>query len=320
MPNTVIASAQALNFIPEIWLNTALGRLKAYLTVQRTVTRDIDLQSGEVFNVGATLHLPKRGALTVNDKAETINYTVQNPQSDKVDLTLNKHKEVTFAVESRALSTVNQDIIKGYVEDACIALAEQVDTDLFSLYGDVLEANVVTNLSTMTEANILSVRKLLVDNKVPALMRKYGIVATSQTNALLQIDRLVRYDALGISNDISNAQVGDPSTRTMPSSIGKVHGFELSESQLVPTAGSPLAAQNLFYAEDAILFASRPLENPDGNLGVQATVVTDPDTGIALRLLHSYQHTMGAHLITLDLLYGYTLMRPEHFTVVNTSP
>lgn len=197
-----------------------------------------------------------------------------------------------------------------------IAIAEQIDTDLFSLYSTA--GSTVTNASTMTEANILSARKTLVDNKTPAGMRKYGIIATSQTNALLQIDRLTRYDALGISNDIPDAQVGEP-IRTMQGSIGRLHGFELCESQLVPTAGSPLSAKNLFFSSDAILFASRPLENPAANLGVDATVVTDPDTGIAMRLLHSYEHLQGGHVITLDVLYGFSWMRSEHGVVIATS-
>ncbi len=150
-------------------------------------------------------------------------------------------------------------------------------------------------------------------------MRKYGIVATSQTNALLQIDRLVRYDALGVANDIPESQVGMP-IRTMDGSIGKLYSFEMCESQLVADSASPVYAQNLFFAEDAILFASRPLENPDGNLGVQATVITDPDSGVALRLLHSYQHLQGAHVITLDVLYGFVAMRPEHMVLLTTLP
>lgn len=318
MANTNITTTEAAGFIPEIWLQTALGQLKAYLTIQKCVTRDSDLESGEAFSVGATLHLPKRGALTVNDKSENQNYSVQNPTATKIDLSLNKHKEVTFAVESRALSTVNQNVIQGYVEDACIVLAEQIDTDLLAMYASIAAGNTITNAGNMTEANILSARKILTDQRTPALMKRFLIVSTTQANALLQIDRLVRYDALGVSNDIPDAQVGLP-IRTMAGSLGKVHGFELCESQLIPTAGSPAAAKNIALAEDAILFASRPLENPDGNLGVQATVITDPDSGIALRLLHSYQHLMGAHAITLDVLYGMAFMRSEHAVLINTA-
>jgi hypothetical protein len=283
---------------------------------------DSDLETG-AFQVGQVLHLPKRGALTVNDKTQNANYTVQNPSSSTIDLTLDHHKEVTFAVESRTVSTVNQDVIQGYVEDAAIAIAEQIDTDLFTLSASVPSEQSIPITaagvpSTITEGAIQSARKMLVDNKVPAPQRKYGVIATSQTNALLSIDRLVRYDALGVSNDITNATVGN-GVRTMDASIGRLYGFELCESQLVPTSGSPAVASNLFYARDAMLMATRALELPDQRYGVMATVMTDPDSGITMRLLHSYQHMAGGHLITLDVLYGFTLMRPEHIVKVVTS-
>ncbi len=319
MANTYITSTQEQGtFVPEIWLQIALGRLKSYLTIQKCITKDTDLSPNAFASVGDTLHLPKRGSLTVNDKTENLNYTVQQPQGSKIDLVLNKHKEVTFGVESRAISTMNQDIISGYVTDAAIAIAEQIDTDLFSVYSSVSGGNTITNASTMTEANILSARKIMVDNKVHAMDQKFLIIATSQTNALLQIDRLVRYDSLGISNDIPDSMVGRP-TRFMEASIGRVHTFEVCESQLVPTASSPLVAQNLFFSRDGILFSSRPLENPDSAYGVSASVITDPDSGIALRLLHWYNGAAGAHQITLDVLYGFTLMRTEHVGLIKTS-
>src|SRR3712207_6587489 len=116
--------------------------------------KDTDLQAG-AFKVGDTLHLPKRGSLTVNEKAANTDYTAQTPSGSTVDLTLNKHKEVTFIVESRAISTVNQDIIGGYVNDAVLALAEQIDTDLFALYASIAGGNTITGGAAITEANIL---------------------------------------------------------------------------------------------------------------------------------------------------------------------
>lgn len=323
MANNNITTVEGAGFIPEIWANVALGRLRNYVTMLSAITTDKDLQPGQFFTVGQTLHLPKRGTLTVNDKTQNENYTVQRPSATTIDLTLDKHKEVTFGIESRALSEVNQDVISGYMDDAVIALAEQVDIDLHGVYVDVPPAQVISNAGTITEANILSARKILVDNKVPVPEMKFGVVATSQTNALLAIDRLVRYDALGVANNIANAQVGN-GVRVMPSGIGRLHSFELAESQLVSVAGSPAAAHNLFFSRDAILFASRPLENPEDTagpgVGVQSAVVSDPVSGISLRLIRSYQHLQGAHVITLDILYGLTLQREEHIVDVMTAP
>lgn len=418
-----ITSTEAAGFIPEIWLQVALGRIRNYLTIQRLVTRDEEVQAG-AFKVGDTLKLPRRGALVVNDKAENTNYTPQTPTADTVDVTLNKHKEVTFIVESRALSTTNQNVIQGYVEDGAMAIAEQIDTDLMRMFLSVPGSRCVGTNVAITETHILAARKNLVTAKVPAAMSKYGIVSPSQTNNLLQIDRLVRADAVGVGSNVAKGTVGDGS---MPfeSSIGRIHGINFMESQLVPqvtTADKPKAFQivsltggptggtftltysgqttaaiaynataavvqaalealsniaagevvvsgsagawrvefvgtlaentvaitgsgasltggsspavaiadatdgvstkNLVFARDAILFASRELENPEqtagGNVGVRSTVITDPQSGIALRLMHSYQHLLGGHLITLDVLYGFGFMRSEHINVIQT--
>ena len=315
MANTNITSTQATGFIPEIWLAVALGRLKNYITISRCVTRDTEVDKDKVFTVGSTLALPKRGALVVNDKVENNNLTVQNPTATDITLTLSKHKEVTFGVESRALSVSNQNFIAGYVEDAVIAIAEQIDSDLLAYIGTLTTNPVIVGGASLTEANILAARKVLVDNKAGALTKKFGIVPTSQTNALLQIDRLTRFDALGVSNDISDGMVGS-AVRTMEGSIGKVHSIELCESQLMPFAGTYLSP---FFSKDAILFASRELETPEEGQGVIATAMMDKETGIVMRLMKSYQHLQTAHVISLDVLYGYTAQRPEHVQNVSTT-
>lgn len=319
MANTNIISADAAGFIPEIWLSSALGRLKNYLTYQKTVTNIEDLEGG-VFAVGSKVHIPKRGTLVVNDKVENVNYTVQEPGSSTVDLTLNKHKEVTFGVESRTISTTNQNIIDGYTDDAVIAIAEQMDIDCAAMFAGVPAAQTITNTGNMTEANIQQARKILVDNRLPAPAQRFGVIATSQTNALLSIDRLVRFDSLGVANDITEGSLGGERTALGSGGVGRLYGFNIMESQLAPvTPGTPPVARNLFYGKDAIVFASRPLELPDQKFGISATVMTDEDTGITMRLLHSYQHLQGAHVITLDVLYGYQLLRPEHIVLINTS-
>lgn len=318
MANTNIVTADATGFIPEVWLGMALGRLPNYLTYQKMVTNVEDLEGG-AFTVGSKVHIPKRGTLVVNNKVENVNYTVQEPGSSTTDLTLNQHKEVTFGVESRVISTTNQNIIAGYADDAAIAIAEAIDQGIASVFTSVTPANTITNAGNITEGNILQARKILVDNKLPSIADRYAVVATSQTNALLGIDRFTRYDALGISNDIAEGSVGGGRTTLGAGGIGRIHGFNFSESQLVPVTGAgPYQAQNLFFGRDGIVFASRALELPKAAQGVEATVMTDEETGITLRMLHSYQHLMGAHVLTIDVLFGYQLLRPEHVVLVQT--
>jgi hypothetical protein len=405
---------ESSGFIPEIFLGTALGRLRNYLTLQRTATMDKDLKTGESFNVGQVLHLPKRGALVANRKTDTGNYSVQNPQSSTVDVTLNNQWEVTFGLTSQAIAFQNQDQTDGYIEDAIIALAEQIDTDLFQAYKLIAAANTVTNGGNITEANILSARKILRDQKVRPGAKQYGVVSTTQEAAILQLANLVRYDAIGVSNNVSNAKIGDGAV-VMPGAIGRAYGFEICPSQLVPsvaandntlqtitvsgapTGGSftitinslttgPIAynasaaavksalnaltgfggqvyvtksgsvwtvaflngntfamtttdsltggstpatavaqvaqttgAKNLFYSDDFFLMAFRPLPLPEAGQGAVGTYMMDPETGIGMRLVKSWNTNQGSSQITLDCLYGLTAMRAEHGVLVQTA-
>jgi hypothetical protein len=411
----VISTAENSGFIPEIFLGTALGRLKNYLTLQRTVTTDKDLPTGESFSVGKTLHLPKRGTLTVNQKTETGSYVSQNPQSSTVDLSLNHHPEVTFALTSEAIAFQNQDVAQGYVDDALIALAEDVDTNLMNVWKLAATANTVTNAGTISEANILSARKILQDNKVGPLSKRFGIVSTAQEAAVLQLANLSRFDAVGIAGNTSDAMIGNGGAVTLPGAIGRAYGFEIAPSQLVPsvagndnslqtiaitgapTGGSftvtiggvtsgPIAynasaaavqaaiaamssvgagnvyvtlsgstytvallqnaatitttnsftggatpnttiaqvsqtigAKNLFYTPDSVLLAFRALPLPEPGSGAVGTVMTDPETGLTIRMVRSWNSDKGYPQISLDLLYGFNVMRGEHLVLVQTS-
>src|SRR5579871_1029428 len=232
-----IDSTASQGFIPEIFLGTALGRLRNYLTLSRTVTMNTDLETGETFEVGKILHLPKRGTLSVNQKTETGNVTVQSPTSSTVDVVLNHHLEVTFALTSEAIAFQNQDQAQGYVNDAIIALAEEIDNSLFQAWKLVPSSQTVTNGSTITEPNILTARQYLRTNKVQPNAKMYGVVGLSQEAAIFQLSNLVRFDAIGVTNNVPNAEIGDGQI-SMPGAIGRAYGFEICPSQLVPSVSA----------------------------------------------------------------------------------
>ena len=68
--------------------------------------------------------------------------------------------------------------------------------------------------------------------------------------------------------------------------------------------------------KNAFCLVTRPLPAPQTGTGV-ITKVMDED-GVGLRVMISYQHTYGGHMVTIDTLYGVAELRDNHGVVVLT--
>jgi hypothetical protein len=129
MANINVTSAA--NFIPEVWANTALQALRNRIVLASIVTKDSDIAS---FTQGSVLHIPVPGTFVANNKVTNTPVTLQVPTDSKIDVTLNKHKEVTFLIEDPVRAQANQDVMQRYARNAVIPLAEAIEADLFALY------------------------------------------------------------------------------------------------------------------------------------------------------------------------------------------
>jgi hypothetical protein len=293
MAEDVLNNTTNAKFIPTIIAQEALGRLKSYLHVARNISRDSDWSTA---SFGQVLRIPKRGAVSANDKSTGVVYTKQNPTATDVSVTLNKHKEVTFAIDDVTKVLENQNTLMGYGEDGAIALAESIESDLLALHPSITNTKSFDATSATTiDTSMLAIRKFFTDQKVPKVEQKYLVVDASVYNNLLATDKYSRYDARGDGSAITTAN------------LLKAYGFEISESQLIPTSGSPVAYHNIAFSRNGLILASRPLPRPEG-FGGRYAVVVDPDVGLALRTLFWYNADLGAHQLTLDVLYGVAIL------------
>src|SRR5665213_975105 len=126
------------------------------MNLAKTVARDSDWTPATVRQV---IQVPKRGALVANDKVSGSVYTLQNPTGTNISVTLNKHKEVTFAIDDVAKVVQNQDTQEGYGDDAAIALAESVEQSIAALYPSVSAVkDLITSTAATIDTSILGVR------------------------------------------------------------------------------------------------------------------------------------------------------------------
>lgn len=281
-------------FIPTIIAQKCLQRFPSYLNLAKTIARDSDYETA---TFGKVIQVAKTGAVVANDKTAGSNFTKQNPTGTSTSVTLNQHKEVTITIDDVTKVLENQETQMKYANDGAIALAEAVENTILALHPSITSTITWNRTSATTIDNsMLAIRKYFTDQKVPKLEQRYLYVDGTVYNDLLGTDKYSRYDARGDGKAIMDA------------SVIRTYGLEIWESQLIPVTGSPVAYHNLAYTRDAFIMASRPLPMPAAGLGVNASVINDPTSSVSLRTLFWYNGDLGAHQLTLDLLYGVSVL------------
>lgn len=281
-------------FIPTIIAQKCLQRFSSYLSVAKTIARDSDYTTA---TVGKVISVPKTGSVSANDKVAGSNFTKQNPTGTNVNVTLDTHKEVTFTIDDVTKVLENQDTQMRYANDGAIALAEAVEAKIFALHPSISSTITWDRTSAATiDSSLLKIRKYFSDQKVPKVEQKYFAVDSTLMNDLLGIQKYTDQSWRGGNNTVADGQ------------MVRTYGFEITENQMVPVTGSPVAYHNLAYARDAFVMASRPLPKPAAGTGVLSSVINDPTQSVALRTLFWYNADLGAHQLTLDLLFGVAIL------------
>lgn len=277
-------------FIPTIVANKVIGALGSYLNLGRTVAKDSELTTQQV---GDTINVPKRGAVTANSLAENGSVSVQDPTSTTIAVTLDQHYEVTVSELTFAQSLQQGgSTLPGYLEDGVIALAEKIETSLANLWDQFTQLDAG---GTNPQIDLTNVRKQMTTQKVPQLATRYGYVSAGFMAKLLQ---QTAYITPGVA----------PGNETLESGVvTRVSGFNLFEGQLVVRSGSPGVDRNLFYTRNAMVLATRPQPLPEAGTGAVGANVIDGN-GIALQVVKSYNSSKLANQFTCHVVWGVKAM------------
>lgn len=294
-----LTTVELSDFIPEIWAAEALGALKANTVMAGLVNRNYE---NAIAREGDTVHVPKRGSLTVKNKAANGKVTLQIPDSDAIDVVLNKHKEVSFLVEDVARAQANQDVIAGYIQDGIIAIGHEVDADLLGLHSG-LTATAVNALAGIDADKIVDARRVMNAALVP-LQQRYCVWHEDAEAEILKVEKLT-----------SSNWVQDAGAAIKEAYIGRRYGFDHLMDQQVVVADA--ACQNLAFQRDAFTLVTRPLPAiPDG-LGARSTVMVEDN--IAIRVIWSYNPDYLGVQVTLDILYGVGVLQPTFGVVIQST-
>jgi hypothetical protein len=286
------------SFIPIIISNEALGAFGGYMNLAKTVSMNWDWTSA---TQGATLQIPKRGALTANSKASNSSVVVQNPTATTIPVTLNQHWETTFGIDDVTAVLVNQDVLAGYGQDAAIALANEVESYLASQYAGLAATPITFDATSATtiDSSVRKIRKYFTDQKVPKGEQRNVYVSSGIYDALLTVPQYVQAQNIGLMNNSSIVPL-------VHGSVLPIYGLTFWESQFVTNTGtSPSSVDHaIAYTQNAFVLASRPLPKVPDGFGAVSEVVHDEDVQLGFRTVSSFNPNMTAVQITLDVLFG----------------
>lgn len=293
--NTILDTS---GFIPQAWAMKALDVLRNRLVLAKYIARDTDMSEGGW--QGKTLNIPYPGTFAAQDKVANTAATAQAPTGGAtVSLTLSKHKLVDFLVEDYGAAQANGDALGRFVSPAVIAIAEQFETDLWSMYSSLTGTSVGTSGTDLTAAVIRSARKQLNDNKAP-MEDRHLVVSDKDEIALLGDTNLANYYAFSNTAGIEQGN------------LPPLYGFNVHVSQLVPVvAGTPNSTKNVAFHKNAMMMAMRPFKDIPAGSGVATATVVDEDSGIAIRVLKQYKAEYRAEYVGFDVLYGFVSLRPN---------
>jgi len=301
------ASSVDMVYPPEIWARESLMLLQASNVVANLVHRDFE---NEVAQVGDVIHTRDPQMFATNSLANNAAMTIQSATAENLTVTLNKHQHVAFGITSRDQDTSIKNLVEEFMEPAVIPMAEKIDSDLLNATDGLGSGTTTVDKAVAAGVSLkdfATVQKTFMDNKVPTaatggVSRLSCVMSPDHYHEALQINEVITANTSGVN---------PPAIRT--GYINTIFGLNLYVDQNVPedTVGAATTTvdsfQSVAFHRNALTFVSRPLESVGGEFGVRSASVTKD--GVGLRVMMSYQHTYSRWLVSVDLLYGYKMLK-----------
>lgn len=288
-----VTTTTAANFIPEIWSDEIVAAYKKSLVMANLVRK-----MSHKGKKGDTIHIPMPSRAAAQAKAANTLVKIQQDTESVVDISINKHYEISRLIEDIVSVQALSSLRKFYTDDAGYGLARQTDTDLIQLGrsmnngagtnvyatayagGDGSTAYVAgsNNESALTDVGLRRMIQRLDDNDIP-MDRRHLVVPPSTRNTLMGIARFTEQGFTGESgsgNTIRNGKIGD------------LYGIDVYVTPQCDTAsGSNAARIGLIFHEDSLALVEQ----------------------MGVRTQTQYKQEYLADLMTADALYGVGLIR-----------
>lgn len=282
---------------PTLWARETLRFLRNYLVIGRLVNRDYQSQLSQF---GHTVNIPLPPSLAAQMKTKGVPVTFTEVGASSIPVVLDKHIVTAFQVDDVEAAQTNVSVMANYGTASAIAIATEIEGYLLKRYVDAASA-VGTPGTVFAKGNLLKARTRLNTARTPLLEPRVAILSSKDMEGILD----------NLSNSNAGAMFGERA-ELREGAVGRLYGFDLFESNMAPEVpGTPLVTHGMAFHRDALTMVNRRLPDPPDGTGVRTATVQDEGTGLAIRVMMSYDHAHFTQKVTYDLLIGAKTIRPE---------
>lgn len=147
---------------PQFYAQEALIQLEKALGMSGRLYRGFD-EERRAFNRGDTINIKKPSTFTAQDAPSS----AQDVDTDGVQITLNRWKEVKFSLTDKELAFTGEKIIEDHIRPAAYALADEVDQWACDLANQCPWYYDLNASPGSVVGDFTGPRKILFDNRVP---------------------------------------------------------------------------------------------------------------------------------------------------------
>lgn len=274
---TAAAQGNAV-FSPALWSKELIIQRESMLQMANNVLR----LDADVSKDGYIVNLPSISNLTASLIGADGSLADQAPTETVVQITLNRWMGISINIPDILAVQSRYELLKYYAEKMGYGLGLIVEQDLL---GDYTSASTTVG-STSADISDATVRSGVnnLDNARAPFSDRHLIVHPNERNAILGIDKFVRYDAVSYPHGSSPIVKGD---------IGELYGVQFHVSPEVLFVSS--AHKNLMWHKEGFALAMQK------DIKVEKFARTN------------FSDRMGA-----SELYGHGVIRTDHVVLVNS--
>jgi hypothetical protein len=274
----------------------------------------VETTQESILRGGSSVVIPKPAALfTPTDVSYASAATPQNIVIPSVTLNFTNHKEVKVAaneLESRISQGNFSRILDLTIPGMLDGLVSTVDTTIAQLYSSVGTTPVGTAGTSLTDTTLREGVATLAANNVNVQQSEVYLITTPGVyyNQLMSQTNYVQTYAIGTDQTVRGGK------------IPTLYGVNVDYSpNIVTTATSPVTIENMMFERNAFVVGFVQFEPATANAmsaPVDEAIVTDPETGISLRVQKYYDASVRTWYYQIDIKWGAAVLDENRAVVV----